>query len=293
MSIFIEMSFIRIIRALVATLFLPAAGVLLTCVPAAQLWSQAEAGRPVRTVAHRGASKVAPENTLAAFLKAAEMGVDYVEMDVRQTKDGHFVLMHDASVRRTTDGKGRVADLTLEEIKKLDAGSWFSSEFAGESVPTLREVLRAIKGKVLPDIDFKAGDVAALVRLLEEEGYLADSNVTFLSGSWDVLRQVKKLSGRLLLRPTSRTAETGLEVLLHEIDPQIVSVGWGAFSEFYVHEIHRRGKQVFINALWMGGRKKFMQRALKAGCDFIIADKLDVLLPLVRDFNQSGTRSGK
>ncbi len=248
--------------------------------------------RPVRTVAHRGAKKFAPENTIAAFLKAAEMGVDYVEMDVRQTKDGHFIIMHDASVKRTTDGKGLVAEMTLEGIQKLDAGLWFGNEFAGERVPTLRETLQAIKGKVLPDIDFKAGDVAALVKLLDEEGYLADSNVTFHSGSWATIRKVKELTGRLLVRPGSRSAETGLAVLLSELDPQIVNIGASAFSEFYIMEIHRKGKLAFVNALGSADKARFMKRALKAGCDFLQADKLDIMLPLVREHNKQVSYKG-
>ncbi|MFC4076866.1 glycerophosphodiester phosphodiesterase [Salinithrix halophila] len=92
-------------------------------------------------VAHRGASGYAPENTLAAFDKAVKMRADYFELDVQRTKDGHLVLMHDNTVDRTTNGSGEVKDLTLKEIRQLDAGSWFSSQYAGEKVPTLEEVL--------------------------------------------------------------------------------------------------------------------------------------------------------
>lgn len=88
------------------------------------------------TLAHRGASGYAPENTLAAFDKAIELGADMIETDVRQTKDGHLVLFHDPSVKRTTNGQGLVSELTLAELKALDAGSWFGREFAGQRIPT-------------------------------------------------------------------------------------------------------------------------------------------------------------
>lgn len=94
--------------------------------------------------AHRGASSAAPENTLAAFRKGLEVGADGVELDVHLTLDGHVVVIHDPSVNRTTNGRGRVADLSLAAIQALDAGGRFSPEFAGERVPTLEEVLAVV-----------------------------------------------------------------------------------------------------------------------------------------------------
>jgi len=101
------------------------------------------------TVAHRGASGYAPENTLAAVDKAHELGIDWVENDVQRTKDGELVVIHDTTLSRTTDVEDRfpdrspwkVSDFTLKEIKTLDAGSWFGSQFKGEKIPTLREYL--------------------------------------------------------------------------------------------------------------------------------------------------------
>lgn len=95
--------------------------------------------------AHRGAAGLAPENTLAAFRMAIELGVDGTEMDLQVTKDGAVVIIHDDSMDRTTDGRGRVGDLTLAEIKRLDAGAKFSSAFRGERIPTLREVIDLVK----------------------------------------------------------------------------------------------------------------------------------------------------
>ena len=91
-------------------------------------------------VAHRGGSSLAPENTLAAFHKALGVGADGIELDVRLTRDGHAAVIHDRWLDRTTTGKGLVGACTLEELKRLDAGSWFGSRFKGERVPTLPEV---------------------------------------------------------------------------------------------------------------------------------------------------------
>ena len=106
------------------------------------------AAQHTMNIAHRGASGYAPENTMAAFDKALEMKADYIEIDVQLSKDGEVVLMHDGMIDRTTDGSGSVDDYTLEELKQLDAGSWFGPQFAGEQIPTLEEVLDTYRGKI-------------------------------------------------------------------------------------------------------------------------------------------------
>jgi len=120
----------------------------LSCLPGWGPQENAEAKDKFLNIAHRGASGHAPENTLAAFDKAVEMKADFFELDVQMSKDGHLVVIHDTTVDRTTDGTGRVKDLTLEELKRLDAGSWFGPEFAGERIPTLEEVLDRYRGKI-------------------------------------------------------------------------------------------------------------------------------------------------
>ncbi|MFE8700443.1 glycerophosphodiester phosphodiesterase [Cytobacillus sp. FJAT-54145] len=95
--------------------------------------------------AHRGSKGTHPENTLLAFEEAIRLGVDGIELDVHLTKDEQLVVIHDETVDRTTNGSGKVRDMTLEEIKKLDAGSWFSDEFSHATIPTLGEVLELLK----------------------------------------------------------------------------------------------------------------------------------------------------
>lgn len=92
-------------------------------------------------IAHRGASDAAPENTLAAFRQAAADGADCIEFDVACTADGELVVLHDDTVNRTTDGAGPVNELTLKQVKRLDAGRWKGEQFAGERIPTLDETL--------------------------------------------------------------------------------------------------------------------------------------------------------
>ncbi len=94
--------------------------------------------------AHRGDVEHAPENTVPAFVMAADKGCQMVEFDVWMTSDGELVIMHDETVDRTTDGSGRIVDLTLKQIRQLDAGGWFSQQFSGTKVPTLEEALQAL-----------------------------------------------------------------------------------------------------------------------------------------------------
>src|SRR4030065_618296 len=115
--------------------------------------------RHVEVHAHRGGAGLAPENTLAAFRKALELGVDALEMDLHVTRDGVVVIIHDETLDRTTDGRGDVGDLNLEAVKRSDAGDKFAPAFRGERVPTLREVIDLVKangnGRVRLDLELK------------------------------------------------------------------------------------------------------------------------------------------
>jgi len=107
-------------------------------------------------IAHRGFSAARPENTLAAVRAAIAVGADMVEVDVTLTADGHVVCIHDDTLDRTTNGSGRVNEHTLDELHRLDAGSWFSSEWADQKIPTLKEVLDVSNSKILVNIEIKS-----------------------------------------------------------------------------------------------------------------------------------------
>ena len=133
----------------------------------------------VDVIGHRGNSSAAPENTVAAIDSAFAVGADHVELDIRLTADGHAVVMHDATIDRTTDGTGAIANMTLAEVRQLDAGSWFGPEFAGEPVPTLGEALAATnqRGRVL--LDVKVGGMGAAIQAaLDEASLLTGTNIS-------------------------------------------------------------------------------------------------------------------
>jgi len=115
---------------------------------------QSDARKPL-VIGHRGAAGEAPENTLASFLLAAEQGADAVELDIHLSADGKLVVCHDATVDRTSDGRGTIHRMSGDELKRLDAGSWFSAAYAGERIPFLDEVFEALPAHMLINVEIK------------------------------------------------------------------------------------------------------------------------------------------
>lgn len=227
--------------------------------------------RTVIVTSHRGAGFLEPENTLRAIRRAIALGADQVEIDVQLTRDGSLVLMHDTTVDRTTNGAGNVADLTLEEIRQLDAGH-------GEQVPTLEEVLLLTDGKITPQIELKGpGTASAVVRTLDAMGS-ADKVVltSFLHQQLLEVRQFNKdiplgaLWGRLPPNVIFRSQQLGVQALhiWHEfIDHQFVA------------EAHAQG--LLIRA-WNANTEEDIQRLIDLEVDAIGSDRPDILLDICR-----------
>jgi glycerophosphoryl diester phosphodiesterase len=155
-------------------------------------------GSPVLRVGHRGAKGHAPENTFASFNLAIQMGVQAVETDVHLSKDGEVVLIHDHTLDRTTNGHGFVKDQTAEELKRLDAGTWFEPRFAGERIPTLAELLAWARDRVSLAIEIKNGPIyypgiaGKVIRLLRE--YDMVRQAILISFDHVVLREAKMIA---------------------------------------------------------------------------------------------------
>ena len=149
----------------------------------------ANSNRQINAVNHRGYNGVAPENTLAAFRLSKEMGFDMVECDVRFTKDNKAVLLHDGTVNRTSNGKGNVDDLTLEEVRELDFGSWKdASKYAGEKIPTFEEfVALCVEIELYPYVEVKSGATFEQMETLVEAVANAGLAVTWISFDKNVL----------------------------------------------------------------------------------------------------------
>lgn len=198
--------------------------------------------------AHRGFSSDYPEQTIPAFQAAIDAGADRLEMDLSLTRDGEVVLIHDSTVDRTTDGSGPVSLFRLDQLRRLDAGSWKSQEFAGARIPTLREVIRLADASVTLNLEIKVVNVAAeevretiatALGVVDEEE--AGERVVFSSFSIDALRAVRSVnpSRRLLLIDWSDPAEVdGLEIAISE-----GIYGWTTRSRFAYEERIRRASE--------------------------------------------------
>lgn len=175
-----RLSTLLLVAALaVVCVVIGASGVMPTKVSARDLLGAVRGpGDRAFIASHRGGAESAPENTLPAVEAAVEAGFDYVEVDLALTADGHAVLMHDATVDRTTDGHGRVSDLTLAQVRRLDAGSAVAPSYEGTPVPTADEfldLLAQLDGRALLDLkgEWDADGAAALVAAIENRGLVA------------------------------------------------------------------------------------------------------------------------
>lgn len=241
-------------------------------------------GQKIVAVGHRGTKKFAPENTIAAHEAAFALGARAIEFDVRCTKDGHFILMHDATVNRTTNGSGRVKNMNLAEIKKLDAGIPKDVEFAGEPIPTLREALRNVRGRFVVDIDFKGGprnSADILANLLEEEGYSSGHLITIFARRHH-FRMLKPLCPQYALRPHYISARR-TRALSRDYPLELMGLRRLSFSFKAAEAITGSGLHLFCNVMGFSDNERGYEDSIKAGAKFIQSDHLDRLIPYLEE----------
>ena len=226
--------------------------------------------------AHRGASAVAPENTLAAFQGALDLGVEAVELDVQLNADQHVIVIHDDAVDRTTDGTGSVKELSLEALKSLDAGSGFSSQFAGESIPLLDEVFELYGRKLFINIELKnyATPFDALPEKavnLVKQAQLQDW-VMFSSFNPIALNRVRKL---LPETPIGFLTSTGFWGLISRViftdwlSPHAIHPHKQDVTEDFVVRQRKAGRLVNV---WTVNKIEEMKYLTRLGVDGIITD---------------------
>ncbi|MBO5459716.1 MAG: glycerophosphodiester phosphodiesterase [Lachnospira sp.] len=222
-----------------------------------------------KITAHRGASLEAPENTLAAFRKAMEDLADYIELDVQLTSDGEVVVMHDTSALRTTGVDRNVSSMTLEEIKQLDAGSYYSEEYAGETVPTLEEVMELVQGRVMLNIEIKS---AANSRNLAEKvidivrKYNVTDKCVVTSFDYNALKYVKQYEPKI---QTGYILSVAYGDYYNMEDVDFFSMNASFLSKRTVDAIHHSGKQVYA---WTVNTENSIKNLTNKGVDNIITD---------------------
>ena len=233
-------------------------------------------------IAHRGASGYAPENTFAAFRRAIALGAGFIETDLQLSRDARLVAIHDATVNRTTNGQGAVHDMTLAELRRLDAGSWFGSEFAGERIPTIEEILEfANKHDVVFYLEMKPsgswGGEHALISALRESREIARTVVISFDAA--ILAAVRKIEPTLM---------TGLLFDGHIPNPLDKAIEIGARQLAVRGDLvtprllkEARGHDLQV-VCWTVNHPGHMRLLVQAGVDGIISDYPDRLLELTR-----------
>lgn len=219
--------------------------------------------------AHRGSSKDAPENTLEAIEKAIAEYADYAEIDVQETKDGVVILLHDDNVKRTTNGTGYIWDYSYYDLMQLDAGSWFSEEYAGVLIPTLDEVLEASKGRIFLNIEIKINShnddiVEKVVRLIEE--YNFEQQCVISSANYAALAEVKELNQNIR---TGYIMALAYGNFYDNEYADFYSIKSGFINENLVKLAHGFGKEVHA---WTVNNKTEMERMKNLMVNNIITD---------------------
>jgi glycerophosphoryl diester phosphodiesterase len=235
-------------------------------------------------IAHRGASGHCPENTRAAFVRAIALGADMVELDCQMTRDGAVVVIHDETVERTTNGRGRVRDHTLKEIKALDAGSWFGREFAGEEVLTLEEAIEILRGRAALNLEIKGESPPGRLEIqcVGIVGSMRFSRETvFSSFSQPRMRLVRDLSddARLAVLADAGESWSAAFAFADEIGAEAVHPERSLVSAAAVREAHVRGLEVRV---WSVNRRSEMESLAALGVDGIFTDFPERLLRLRR-----------
>ncbi len=241
---------------------------------------QSKSPKEVWITAHRGASGLAPENTLASVVLAMKIGANFAEIDVQETADGHLILLHDNSLKRTTDRDKNIWDLKLSDLRDVDAGSWFSPQFAGEPVPTFAQIVDAVRDKMKLNIELKMNGHqqnlgSRVVDLIQKKNFISQCIVT--SFDREEIRKVKNLNPAIKTGYIfSKTPEEDLWA--GEFD--LISVGRKLVTDKLVQNAHNAGKEVHV---WTVNKEEEMGKMIDLGVDNIITNYPDVLKKVLEE----------
>jgi glycerophosphoryl diester phosphodiesterase len=244
----------------------------------------------VVVVAHRGVHKHAPENTRISYVQAVEAKAPIVEFDTALTKDGHIVGMHDKTVDRTTDGTGAVADMTLQQVRKLDAGSWKHPKYKGEPVPTIDDIADVVRGKAILMLDLKAeGQGKVIAQWLEKSKFPRDQ---LMLAPWEdaegvaLRRYVKDVPMiRLTSKVPTQTVDDAYFAKMKQIGFSGFSVNWNNLTKEFTDAARKNGMKVYV---WTINANPEIAGAMLLGVDGIITDDAAVTAKTLRKLSTKG-----
>jgi glycerophosphoryl diester phosphodiesterase len=199
---------------------------------------------------HRGNADECPENTLASFRSAIELGVDLIECDIHRAEDGGLPVIHDHLLDRTTDGSGLVRDHTMAELKRFDAGSWKDPRFKGERIPSIDEVLLVAKGRVGVAIEIKnlplpyAGVEAALVQAVKDAGMIDD--VVVISFDHRSIKRIAELEPKILTGVLEASRPVDILRLMDDAEADVFCPHWASIEPETAAELHAAGKLIGV-----------------------------------------------
>ncbi|MEO1440891.1 MAG: glycerophosphodiester phosphodiesterase family protein [Chloroflexota bacterium] len=233
--------------------------------------------------AHRGAMAYAPMNTMAAFELAVEQGADGIELDVWMCMDDIPVVIHDFMVDKTTDGEGRIGSMTLDEIKALDAGSWFSEEFAGQRIPTLDEVFEAVGQKLFVNVEIKSTNITndnIVYHVLESiRNHNMSDRVIVSSFNPFVLRPMHKAASDIALGLLQDdTIPWYMPLLLMGNNYAAEHPYFKQVNEAFMARAARKNRRVNV---WTVNDPEEAHRLKLLGVSSVITDKPDVMLEIM------------
>lgn len=236
-----------------------------SCVVLAQTPSTPATPKKIVVIAHRGEHLHHPENTLPAFQAAIDAGADYFELDVRTTSDGKFVIMHDSTLDRTTNGIGEVQSHTFDEIRSLDAGAKFSPAFAGTKVPTLDEAFDLAHGKINVYVDTKNADPQQLIDTIERHD-MQDHVVIY--GNPFFLYEVHKIRPTLKVMPEAISPDI-CKFLVHAMRPQVLAFDASDFKDGVIDCAKEANAQIYVDRLGDADNPEIWQKAIDSGASGI------------------------
>ena len=230
-------------------------------------------------IGHRGFPSKAPENTIPSFFYAIKAGVDYIELDVRRSKDGTLVVIHDETVDRTTDAKGYVSQYTVQELRSLDAGRWFSKEYEGTRIPTFEEVLSLASDETSVVVDIKdKGTEDAVLRSLRSFGMIEASMIV---APPEICRKIKLSEPKILVQADIEAFKT----LVHNVS-QLVRNKVDVAS-FKVHQVNREAvRYCHMNGLhvnvWPVNTIDDTLMCIRASADYVTTDNPQTVITTLR-----------
>ncbi|MDW7691834.1 glycerophosphodiester phosphodiesterase family protein [Flammeovirgaceae bacterium SG7u.111] len=240
--------------------------------------------KQVLVAAHRAAHKLYPENSLEAIQHAIDLGFDIVEIDVRVSKDGVPVLMHDGTIDRTTDGTGKPEDLYLAELQDLFLLK--DGEKTDYRIPTLEDALAVCEGKIMVDLDLKTSNIAPIIEVIQGGSF--EEIVFFFDSDYRVLKKLKKADANFALMPRAHSEkEAGKALTLFE--PAVVHIDASFYSKDVVELIKERNARVWINALGDVDKairetqdEKGLEALVVGGANIIQTDEPEFLLKFLK-----------